>query len=208
MINEDELKQTIANNLIKFRKLNNLTQAELADRLNYSDKAISKWERAESMPDVVTLANIAELYNITLNDLTTDKEPENGGKIKDIKKFTHIFVPLLSIGIAILVAVLIFISLTIVGPKDKYQYWMVFIYIIPIVGIIATVFTCLWYNDIFRGIAVTIILWGITLSVFLTLLQFTPLKDIWMIFIAAGVFQVMVILWFLMKYLKKLHLKK
>ena len=203
MINEDELRKTIADNLIKYRKLNNLTQTQLAEKLNYSDKAISKWERAESFPDIVTLANIAELYNITLNDLLSEEIPTNGGKIKDNKKFTHIFVPILSIGIAVFVAVILFVTLSIIGPKDKYSYWMCFIYIIPIIGIIGTVFSALWCNDIYTGASVSIILWGVILCIFLTLLQMSSLEDLWLIFLIGAGFQILIIVWFLMKILKK-----
>ena len=41
-----------AKNITELRILNNMTQMELAEKLNYSDKTISKWERAESSPDI------------------------------------------------------------------------------------------------------------------------------------------------------------
>ncbi|MDD4000955.1 MAG: helix-turn-helix transcriptional regulator, partial [Bacilli bacterium] len=64
MINEEKLKNTISKNLVRYRKQNNLTQLELAVELNYSDKAISKWERGESMPDIYVLSLLADFYNI------------------------------------------------------------------------------------------------------------------------------------------------
>ena len=73
MINEELFKQIVAKNLTNYRKINNLTQQDLADKLCYSDKAISKWERGESLPDLYTLGKIAELYNITINDLCLEK---------------------------------------------------------------------------------------------------------------------------------------
>ena len=62
---EIELKETITANLIKYRKTNSYTQAALAEKINYSDKAVSKWERGESIPDLYTLTLLAELYGIT-----------------------------------------------------------------------------------------------------------------------------------------------
>ena len=58
----DDLKNILAENLIKYRKAANLTQAELAEKINYSDKAVSKWERAAGMPDVDVLKQIADLF--------------------------------------------------------------------------------------------------------------------------------------------------
>ena len=64
-----ELKEIIAKNLIELRKLSHLTQAELAEKLNYSDKAVSKWERNESYPETENLIAISKLFNVSLDDL-------------------------------------------------------------------------------------------------------------------------------------------
>ena len=74
MIDEKELREIVTTNLINYRKANNYTQAVLAEKINYSDKAISKWERGESLPDLYTLALLADLYGITIGDLTTKHE--------------------------------------------------------------------------------------------------------------------------------------
>ena len=57
-------REIIAENITALRKSARLTQAELAEKLNYSDKAISKWERGDSVPDVLVLAELAELYGV------------------------------------------------------------------------------------------------------------------------------------------------
>ena len=49
-----------------------MTQAELAERLNYSDKAISKWERAESIPDIYILKRLADMFGVTVDWLIKD----------------------------------------------------------------------------------------------------------------------------------------
>jgi transcriptional regulator with XRE-family HTH domain len=66
---ENELKQNIAHNITALRKKNNMTQAELAEQLNYSDKSISKWERGESLPDIGVLKRIADIFEVTVDDL-------------------------------------------------------------------------------------------------------------------------------------------
>ena len=68
----DNVKNTIAKNITNLRLANNMTQVELGERLNYSDKAVSKWERAESIPDVTVLVEIAKLFGVTL-DYDTQK---------------------------------------------------------------------------------------------------------------------------------------
>ena len=70
----EKLKNQIGTNIAMFRKKAGLTQAGLAEKLNYSDKAVSKWERGESVPDVLTLAQLAEQFDVTVNDLLSDSE--------------------------------------------------------------------------------------------------------------------------------------
>ena len=64
-----DTKSIIANNIIELRKSKKWTQIELAEKLNYSDKAISKWERAESLPDVTVLQQIAALFSVSVDYL-------------------------------------------------------------------------------------------------------------------------------------------
>lgn len=58
-----------ANKLVELRKANNLSQEELAQHLNISRQAVSKWERAESSPDTDNLIALAKLYRISLDEL-------------------------------------------------------------------------------------------------------------------------------------------
>ena len=60
-------KSTVAKNIVRLRQASGMTQAELAAKLNYSDKAVSKWERGESMPDVAVLSKIADLFQVSLD---------------------------------------------------------------------------------------------------------------------------------------------
>ena len=74
----DNLKDRIGANIAMQRKRVGLTQAGLAEKLNYSDKAISKWERGESMPDVLTLMQLAQLFDISVGDLLEDPNQLTG----------------------------------------------------------------------------------------------------------------------------------
>ena len=69
MITEEQLKKNFAARLAGYRRLAGLTQLELAEKLNYSDKSISKWERGEGLPDLYVVSQLADLFNITVNDL-------------------------------------------------------------------------------------------------------------------------------------------
>ena len=65
----EELKLITASNLINLRTGAGMTQAELGAKLNYSDKTISKWERAEAIPDAYVLTQIAEIFQVSVDSL-------------------------------------------------------------------------------------------------------------------------------------------
>ena len=104
-------------------------QLDLAEKLSYSDKAISKWERGESLPDLYTLQRIADLYGITINDLAYEKQEII--KPKTIKKANHLFVTLLSCILVWFIATLTFVSLMLIPATSSYDNWLTFIIAIP-----------------------------------------------------------------------------
>ena len=125
---EEKLKETITANLINYRKANNYTQAALAEKINYSDKAISKWERGESIPDLYTLTLLAELYGITINDLIS-KEEKAKPKPKKTKKSNAIITTLSVILVWLVACVAYIIPLLF---KDIPNLWLTFIVALPV----------------------------------------------------------------------------
>ena len=79
-------QEKLAHNLVKFRKAAGLTQLELSEKIKYSNKTVSKWERAESFPDVFTLKKIAEIYGVTVNDILDGVAPQDVHKAEDEAK--------------------------------------------------------------------------------------------------------------------------
>ena len=72
----EDLKDVIAKNLVELRTKARLTQLELAEKINYTDKAVSKWERGEALPDLRVLIKLADIYNITIDEIV--REPSEG----------------------------------------------------------------------------------------------------------------------------------
>ena len=87
---EQTLRRTVAKNIAAYRKSHKDTQLDLARKLNYSDKSVSKWERGEGLPDVYILAQIAQLYGVTVSNLIGEEEPP-----KKANPHFHIYVLLL-----------------------------------------------------------------------------------------------------------------
>lgn len=191
--NEEDFKQRIASNLAYYRKQSNITQAELAERINYSDKSVSKWECAAGIPDIYVLALLADLYGVTMDDLCS----ENAQSLPPPTSRTNrqrVIVFLLSIGVAWLAATVIFTGLKLFIPSFG-QAWLVFILAIFASCIVAVVFTSLWWGMKVRFLATSALVWSVALFVFLTV----PMRNIYLIFAIGAVMQVLVGLWYLMK---------
>lgn len=189
MINENDFKLIVARNLTKFRKANGLTQLELAEKLNYSDKAVSKWERGESLPDIYMLQVIANMFGITLNDLVS----EHTETIKTKGKLNKGVVMALSIGLTWLVAVIAFVFLIIANVEKA---WLAFIYAIPTSLIVSIVFSKLWDYRLLLFLSISGLFYTIPLCI---CCQLSWVGNIALLFIIAAPLQILTILWFFRK---------
>ena len=72
----ENVKEIIAKNLVELRKKSRMTQGQLAEKLNYSDKAVSRWEHSETLPDIETLCKICDIYGVKFEYLLQEDQPE------------------------------------------------------------------------------------------------------------------------------------
>lgn len=186
---EEKLREYFARNLAHYRKALGLTQSELAEKLNYSDKSISKWERGDGLPDLAVTAQLAEIFGLTVNDLIAEKP-----RRRLMTTRNKIIITLLSMGIAWLVATILFFLCEIIFPSVK-VWWLFYIYAIPISAIVGIVFSCIWWKKIHLLASISTLIWSAALCVMLTV----PIPKIYLIFIVAAVLQILTILWFLIK---------
>ena len=191
-----DIKENLAENLISYRKAANLTQAELAEKLNYSDKAVSKWERGESFPDLYVLKQIADFYGVTIDTLIDQpKKPEKAER--DIrKKSKRAAIVLCSIGLVWLVAVCCFAFINIIIPSIE-NTWLSFIFAIPATCIVIIVFSSIWKHKATIYVFVSLLVWSIVLSIYLLLeiVLDNPPTTLWMIFIIAIPIQALIFFW-------------
>ncbi len=186
---EEKLREYFARNLAHYRKALGLTQIELAERLNYSDKSVSKWERGDGLPDLAVTAQIAEIFGLTVNDMIAEKP-----KRRLMTTRNKIIITLLSMGVAWLVATILFFICEIIFPSIK-VWWLFYIYAIPISAIVGIVFSCIWWKKIHLFASVSTLIWSLALCVMLTV----SVPKIYLIFIVAAVLQILALLWFLIK---------
>lgn len=188
-MDENKLKGILADNLVYYRKLHRLTQAQLAEKINYSDKSVSKWERGDGVPDIYVLTLLAGLYGITVNDLIRERSAVN--PVPVVKK--RILVPLLSMGLVWLIAAVLFFVLRLFTPQLEKLY-LCFVWAAPVSVIVGVVFANLWWNDLLRFLFVSVLIWLLAVALFLTI----TLESMYLIFMVAGILQVLVLLWYLL----------
>ncbi|MCH5164664.1 MAG: helix-turn-helix transcriptional regulator [Clostridiales bacterium] len=188
-----DLKQTIADNIAFYRKEIGLKQSELAEKLNYSDKAISKWERGESYPDIATLVELAKLFNVTVDQLITNKK-----KVKKVKPL----VALLSSGIVWLIATAAYVILNMILPGLN-KSWLAFVYAVPVTTIVLLVFFAIWGLNFAVLIDESVMIWTIALCIFLTL----SIQGAFYIFFLPIPLQILAILWYELRVKRKAKIK-
>lgn len=183
-IDESMMRQTIAKNIAQCRKSHHDTQLDLALKLNYSDKSVSKWERGEGLPDVLILAQIASLYGVTVSNLIGEVEPP-----KERRPHYHLFILTLSVALTFAIATLVFFLFMILNVD--YPAWLFFVYAVPVSSIIAIVFTSLWYGRLWQGVSISLLVWSLGISLYLSL----ALPNFKLIFALCAALQVLVVLW-------------
>lgn len=174
----EELKDIIADNLINLRKANKLTQLELAEKLNYSDKAISKWERGESLPDIVILKQLADMYGVNIDYIITKHTEEVKSKYRMPRPELNnklIITMLAWLSVWILAAIL-YVNFKIMF--DKY-YWTIWIWALPASSIVLIVFSGLWGKKSHIITSVSIFIWTAILGVYIQFLQY----NLWSLFL-------------------------
>jgi transcriptional regulator with XRE-family HTH domain len=194
-----DIKEIVANNLIKYRKQAGLTQAGLAEKIHYSDKAVSKWERGESLPDVMVLKEIADVLNVTLDDMLHEETARE--KIQSFYR-NRFVISILSVILSFFVMLIAYVVCSIVVPD--LPNWLLLVYSIPVAFIVALVFNNLWGARVYNIVIVSGLTWGVAFSAVLSLQQVDAVKDqIWELYFIAGVFEVMIILWYMLNFSKK-----
>ena len=168
-----DIKSNVAKNITELRILNNMTQMELAEKLNYSDKTISKWERAESSPEISVLVEIADLFGVTLDYLVKTQNIEEAvieHKTKETK-YNRRAVSYIAEGGGWIVAVFAFVITTLITNQMTFQ-WLYFIYALPIVLIVKLIFNSIWFNPRHNYLIVSALMWSILATVHITFLYF------------------------------------
>lgn len=195
-----EIKAIIAKNISELRLQNSMTQIELAQKLNYSDKAVSKWERGESVPDIGVLTEIADLFGVPLDYLVREEHTVNYTEtqiaMQQENKARRIKNRGLITGIAIilvwLVATLVFVIID-MATNAAAAHWLCFAYAVPATMIVWLIFNSIWFKRSRNYVIISLLVWTVLLALFVTFLPFEIY--LWQIFYVGIPAQVIILMW-------------
>ncbi len=208
MEEQDLLAVTIGKNLTRLRRMANLTQLELAEKLNYSDKSVSKWEQGNGIPDVRILMQLAQLYGVSLDDLVREQEPKKvmPRKTKFLQRIVTIAC---ATGLCWLVAVVAFVLTGIFAPSF-HSAWLAYAYAVPATAIVVLIFSSIWHYNKARVISISALVWSVLACIYLTCFVCLPWEinvayKTWLIFLVGLPLQALTLFFFVWK--KSAHYK-
>ena len=203
-----DLKPIIAKNISELRRANDITQAELADKLNYSDKAVSKWERGESVPDITVLSEIADIFGVTVDYLITEEKTPPAELVEsDIKviKNNRIIITIMSLFLVILISTFVFVILG-MATDFSYSHFLCYLYALPICSIILIVFNSIWFNTRFNFVYISLLMWSLLAAIILTFLACGV--NISLLTVVGIPGQIIIIMWSQLKFTSKRFVSK
>ena len=191
----EDLKQILAKNITALRQASRMTQLELAERLNYSDKAISKWERGESIPDVTVLKSIADLFGVTLDYLLEADHEQKPMPSQESPGYQHRNRKVAT-GLSVLpvwfMAILSYVVMDLTDPENIVK-WLPFAYAMPTTMIVWLVFYSIWFNTRRNYLIISLLMWTGLACIVLTISAF--LMPIWKLFFLGIPGQIAIVAW-------------
>ncbi len=185
----ENVKEIIAKNLVELRKANKMTQSTLAEKLNYSDKAISRWEHAETLPDIETLCKVCDIYGVTFEYLLQEEQPATKNPyIKKGNLGQQIIFCLIGIFTVWLIATVLFASVNVLWHVFV---WQIFIWALPVTGAVGVTCNKIWWKSKIWSILLSSFNnWTTILALYLQFVSY----NLWMLFLIGIPIQALIIL--------------
>ena len=196
----EDVKAIVSNNLVRLRKASGLTQADLAKQINYSDKAISRWEKGEVIPDLETIYALSEVYHVPVSAITEKapekEEPEEPPSAVRQKVLSQIF--LLCEVWFIISAVYVYLKLT-----RGTNLWQLFVWGVPASALAIWVFNRKERAGLLLFITASVFTWSLITCVYLHLISSHP----WYLYFIGLPLQGLILIRYLFNYRQNLKKK-
>ena len=189
-----DIQEILITNLIALRKSKGLTQIELGECVNYSDKTISKWENGDSCPNIEAIHRLAKFYGVRIDDLLReDFEIDAPAPVEDAgerqRRYSKLVITSLAVMAVWIIATVLFIAFNL-NPEISRE-WLFFIYAVPCSFVTMLVFNSLWGNRRMNYLIISLLSWTLLITIFLHVMNYR----LWVIFLLGIPIQIAVILW-------------
>ena len=174
----DDLKYTTASNIINLRQKAGMTQSELAALINYSDKSVSKWERAEAVPDAYVLKKMSEIFGVTVDYLLSPHDGWDQDPRQKKPAYSNQVIILLSVTGVWMLALILFISLWLLGNL----VWIIFIYAILFSMLVLLVLNSVLEQGRHNYFIISALLLSVVASLYFSFLYFGK-QNCWQLFL-------------------------
>ena len=187
----ENFKKIVAQNIIRLRTASSLTQSQLGEKLNYSDKSISKWERAESLPDAFVLKHMAKVFGVSVDYILSEHDDNEKIKSDSVRGYSRSVVSIIAfVGVWTLALFAFIITWLCSMPT-----WLIFVYTVPVSLVVLLVLNSVWGLSIVNMYIISGIVWGLITCVYLTFYS----QNWWQLFIVGLPAQLIIILSFYIK---------
>ena len=190
-----DIKEIVGNNIAYLRKESKWTQAELAERLNYSDKAISKWERGESAPDYDCLLELSKIFNVQVDYFFHEDSSEKSAYINsgNYLKIRELLTVILLCATAYVVATAIFLIAWFDNPESVKYFWISFVWATPVCSLLLLRYFKRNRHTVGRIYCSSIFLWTLLASIHLQCLLVNI--NAWMIYLIGVPLEAVIIIY-------------
>ena len=179
----NDIKDIFAKNLSELRQASGMTQLELGERLNYSDKTVSKWERGESIPDAGILKQIADVFGVTVDYLLDPEHAAGAAPAAVLEENDTVYRRHMTIRRIVLAGVwlLSFVIIVLCWIVTQKFFWLILIWTLPVSFLLSIIFTSLWSRNKGRDnyIFISLFIFSILLAIYLSALK----ANLWMLFL-------------------------
>lgn len=190
----NNVKEMLPKNLVKLRSESKMTQSEVAEKLNYTDKSVSKWERGEAIPPIDVLKDLADLYGVSLDYLVGNTENGSYDRRYTSKanNTNKVVIMLLAVSLVWIVATVLYAYGIIFAQSS---FWTLFVGAVPLTTVVLIVFNGIWGKRKFTFILISVLIWSLITTIYLVFLTTPSRYNLWAIFIIGIPLQVATILW-------------
>lgn len=181
-----DIKEIISQNILTIRKKRKLTQIELSEKLNYSDKAISRWEKGESLPDLETLYSLSEILEVPVSSFFEENAFAEV-EARPLKQANKILVVALSCMVVWLCATIVYVYLNLYA---NIKFWQAFIWAVPTMCVVLKYYNKVWGKKVYSISITSLLIWSLIASIYFQLIDY----NIWIIFLLGPVIQAILII--------------